>query len=590
MTKLWYIFPFIFVFFWVVSCNDNSKKNNQNNINNNVNNNVNNQNICGNGIAEGNEFCDGEDVRGNTCQTVGNFSGGTLLCTPTCQWDTSHCEIACQDQCTEGEQQCVNNNTTRSLCTRQSNGCTAWNVEVCPWSYPHCEMQGEQAVCVPMCANNCTLGESRCTSSGTGVENCVEDEFGCIHWRTQSCPWDMVCSLDENGTASCGYGCYAECWEDSSSCENNRIVGCVFTTPECSKITEFEDCSMTGKVCRLDENMTPVCATPSLGDTCALAEEIVVPAIITGSHFYLQFSDQINFVNCGFMDGSERIFRIHMESDETIALQATLPDSDLVWYVFAPCTQEPASCEGMSNTNPSGTELLVFTAPYTSDFYFALEFDNFTPNPQEYVIHIFHPSATEEDCTDDFDNDLNYFADCADPACYGVAGCPEPFFFEDFEIWPPPGWTIFNGGHPSFSWFSSADDTIGRVLAPASGLWAMVDAEATGSSVPFYEILTSPPIDCSSFSYVVLQFVHAFEDAGSGDSASVEISVDGGNIWYPVRVYASEWDSSPYEGDVQRFDISALAAGRSNVRLRFVYRCNFYAQYWLIDSIRLFGL
>ena len=117
----------------------------------------------------------------------------------------------------------------------------------------------------------------------------------------------------------------------------------------------------------------------------------------------------------------------------------------------------------------------------------------------------------------------------------------------------------------------------------------MVDSAATGSGVAFYEILASPPLDCSAFSHVDLQFVHAYQDAGSSDSAAVEISVDGGNVWYSVRVYASDWDSSPYDGEVQRFDISALAAGRSDVRVRFVFRCNFYAQYWLVDSVRLFG-
>ncbi len=571
------------ILFFAFACNDGKKQENNEN-----NNNGNNHNSCGNGIAEEGEFCDGNDLKGSTCATVGNFSGGTLACTPTCQWNTSGCEAACQDLCTEGEQQCVDGNAARRICERRENGCTDWRVDACPFTYPICEMQGDQAVCVAQCANNCTLGESRCTYSGTGVETCIQDEFGCIRWNTDSCPSGMVCFIDEIGNAGCHYECYMECWENSERCENNKIIGCVFTSPECSKITEFADCTASGQVCRLDENMQPACLPPVAGDTCALAETIVPPAVITGSNPSANFSDQISFTNCGWTGGSERIFRIHLEAGETVALVADMPDSDLAWYAFVPCTQIPASCEAVSNWNPAGSETMIFTAPYAADFYFALEFDYYA-NPQDYSIHIFHPEATESDCTDQFDNDLNSFADCADPACYGVDGCPEPFFSEDFEVWPPPGWTIINSGHQAFTWFSSADDSMWRTLAMASGLWAMVDPASTGSAIPFHESLVSPLIDCSDFSHVELQFVHSFQDAGSGDSASVEVSVDGGSIWYPVRVYASDWDSSPMNGEVQRFDISALAAGRPGVRLRFVFRSNFYAQYWLVDSVRFFG-
>lgn len=579
-----FLISLLFVAF-VSSCNDGSREGN--NGNNNQNNNQN-SNVCGNGVAEGSEFCDGEDLRGNTCQTVGNFSGGQLFCTPTCQWNTSHCETACQDQCTEGAQECVNADTARRVCVRQEDGCTAWNVIACPPSYPYCKKEGEETVCSFQCANNCTLDDRHCTSSGTGVETCIQDEFGCLRWRTDSCPSGMVCRVDENGYVGCFNDCYAECWEESMHCENNRIVGCVFTTPECSKITEFADCTATGQVCRLDENMAPACLPPSAGDTCALAEEIQVPAVIEGFDPAAQFSDQIQFTNCGWTYGIERIFRIHLEAGEAIVLQAFLSDADVSWYAFAPCTEIPASCEAVANVNPRNSETMEFTAPYTGDFYFALEFEGYV-GPQDYSIRVFHPSATEEDCSDQFDNDLNFFADCADPACYGVDGCPVPFFSEDFEVWPPAGWTIVNGGYPAFTWFSSADDGMGRTLAPASGLWALVDPAATGSMVAFYESLVSPSVDCSAFSHVGLQFVHEFQDAGSGDSASVEISVDGGSVWYPVRVYASDWDSSPFGGEVQRFDISALAAGRPNVRLRFVYRSNFYSQYWQVDSIRFFG-
>lgn len=48
--------------------------------------------VCGNGIVEFNEQCDGTDFGGATCESLG-FSGGTLGCTPSCTYDTSNCTI-----------------------------------------------------------------------------------------------------------------------------------------------------------------------------------------------------------------------------------------------------------------------------------------------------------------------------------------------------------------------------------------------------------------------------------------------------------------------------------------------------------------
>ena len=48
---------------------------------------------CGNNLKEGTELCDGTDLGGNSCTTIGGgFTGGTLACNPTCNgWNTSGC-------------------------------------------------------------------------------------------------------------------------------------------------------------------------------------------------------------------------------------------------------------------------------------------------------------------------------------------------------------------------------------------------------------------------------------------------------------------------------------------------------------------
>jgi len=49
--------------------------------------------VCGNNIKETGEQCDGIDLGGATCQSLG-YSGGTLSCRPDCTFDTSGCYTA----------------------------------------------------------------------------------------------------------------------------------------------------------------------------------------------------------------------------------------------------------------------------------------------------------------------------------------------------------------------------------------------------------------------------------------------------------------------------------------------------------------
>lgn len=47
---------------------------------------------CGNGTAEGLEACDGDDLAGVTCESLGlGYSGGALACSPTCKFDPLAC-------------------------------------------------------------------------------------------------------------------------------------------------------------------------------------------------------------------------------------------------------------------------------------------------------------------------------------------------------------------------------------------------------------------------------------------------------------------------------------------------------------------
>lgn len=46
---------------------------------------------CGNGVADGDDQCDGSDLDGQTCEGLGYTLGGTLACTAGCGFDASGC-------------------------------------------------------------------------------------------------------------------------------------------------------------------------------------------------------------------------------------------------------------------------------------------------------------------------------------------------------------------------------------------------------------------------------------------------------------------------------------------------------------------
>ena len=46
--------------------------------------------ICGDGVIDEGEGCDGEDLEGETCQSLG-FNGGSLSCRDNCMFDVSSC-------------------------------------------------------------------------------------------------------------------------------------------------------------------------------------------------------------------------------------------------------------------------------------------------------------------------------------------------------------------------------------------------------------------------------------------------------------------------------------------------------------------
>lgn len=57
-------------------------------------------NVCGDGLARGNEECDGADLKGQSCAL------GNLSCTSSCEYDTSQCPSVCGDGVKGDDEEC----------------------------------------------------------------------------------------------------------------------------------------------------------------------------------------------------------------------------------------------------------------------------------------------------------------------------------------------------------------------------------------------------------------------------------------------------------------------------------------------------
>jgi hypothetical protein len=76
--------------------------------------------VCGNGVAEGPEVCDGKDLRGETCANK-DFTGGTLMCDDVCNLDLSACCHVAGHECTLGANECCGDLTCSGILSPKCN-------------------------------------------------------------------------------------------------------------------------------------------------------------------------------------------------------------------------------------------------------------------------------------------------------------------------------------------------------------------------------------------------------------------------------------------------------------------------------------
>ena len=198
--------------------------------------------VCGDGVAEGEEECDSEDLRGKTCQELG-FAGGELICTDDCIFDLSDCGEGCGNGVREGDEECDREDLGGMTClalgfSAGELGCD----ESCTF---------DLADCVGGCGNGVREGTEECDWEDLGDHTCEELGFG---EGDLSCDSDCFFNVSQCEEGGAGVG--GEC-----SVDEDCAKGMCFTEleygwpsgyclddcePDGSCVDEDADCALLG--------------------------------------------------------------------------------------------------------------------------------------------------------------------------------------------------------------------------------------------------------------------------------------------------------------------------------------------------------
>lgn len=254
---------------------------------------------CGNDIQEGGEVCDGTDLRGQTCADLG-FGAGTLACSGDCMsLDTTACSspsLSCGDNIQDPQEICDGFDLAGQTCESLgfTGGTLACQEDCTGFDPTNCTSDSA------FCGNGVVENEEQCDGNNLGSNSCENmgydsgmlacyldcqfDTRDCVHAETCGCPdWmlgddycdaacnNALCHYDEGDcdpSGDCAPGCTATLLANGtcdSSCNNtacnfdNGACQCTTTCPAecdgwlsdgyCDSICNIEVCSWDAGDC-----------------------------------------------------------------------------------------------------------------------------------------------------------------------------------------------------------------------------------------------------------------------------------------------------------------------------------------------------
>ncbi len=141
----------------------------------------------------------------------------------------------------------------------------------------------------------------------------------------------------------------------------------------------------------------------------------------------------------------------------------------------------------------------------------------------------------------------------------------------------PEGWSVEDNLGNGEVWTFDDPGSRGN-LTGGDGNFAVVDSDRYGGEGSQDTSLVSPVIDMTALTAPVIGFRQDYDNLG--DSADVDLSIDGGETWETVLAQSSD-ARGPREDSVRL----PSAAGQSEVQLRFHYYDAEYAWWWEVDDV-----
>ncbi|MCE9613742.1 MAG: S8 family serine peptidase [Lentisphaerae bacterium] len=158
---------------------------------------------------------------------------------------------------------------------------------------------------------------------------------------------------------------------------------------------------------------------------------------------------------------------------------------------------------------------------------------------------------------------------------------------EHFESGLPPGWAVLGSGEPAAVW--RFDDPGGRTNQTGGGGGFAIADSAYFGPVNMETELRLPALDLTVFETVELVYRQDFNwyRFSEDEQADVEVSTQG--MAGPWQL-ATRLSGAECRGPVMtNVDLTPLAAGQANVRVRFVYHHALGELWWQIDDVEVRG-
>ena len=205
--------------------------------------------ICGDGVINGDDECEGEDFGGKTCETYkGEGATGDLICN-SCVIDASNCAAAstCGDGEVNGDDECDGEDFGGKTCeTYKGEGATG------ALACNSCVIDASGCVAAPICGDGEINGTDECDGDNIGSAVCPDGTNG-----TPVCKSD--CTLDMSETV---------CVPETNTCNNNVLDAGEACDPS---VVSYDDIACTSP--NLYSASAFAIGSISCSNTCEIVED-----------------------------------------------------------------------------------------------------------------------------------------------------------------------------------------------------------------------------------------------------------------------------------------------------------------------------